>query len=210
MLFIKYVSGLAMGMMSTVFFTYVEAQSISKDESGRALSKYVYCSEVKIEYTDDEELTKAEKISLMDRELLRSLSKFDNCTESQLDSNNSANNSSSGGFGNNTDGGSVASSDMSGTEKQTTDALSSIEEGEIRNTVSSSPMIKEKKGRNRLQLNTTQSLDNGKIPEDLINADNDSVLQAQIRQAAVSEKDPKVRARLWNEYRKYKGKPTVE
>ena len=50
----------------------------------------------------------------------------------------------------------------------------------------------------------------GKIPEDILNADNDSVLQAQIRQAAINEKDPKVRAKLWNEYRKYKGKPQVD
>ena len=51
-------------------------------------------------------------------------------------------------------------------------------------------------------------LDSGKIPDDIPAADNDSVLEAQIRQAATEEKDPGVRASLWDEYRKYKGLPT--
>ncbi len=47
----------------------------------------------------------------------------------------------------------------------------------------------------------------GKIPGDIPAVDNDSVLEAQIRQAAMSENDPVIKARLWNEYRKYKGLP---
>ncbi len=49
---------------------------------------------------------------------------------------------------------------------------------------------------------------NGKIPEDIPPADNDSILEAQIRAAAMNEPDPAVRERLWDEYRKYKGLPT--
>lgn len=48
---------------------------------------------------------------------------------------------------------------------------------------------------------------NGKIPEDIPSADNDSVLERQIREAAMREKDPAVQAKLWNEYRRYKGLP---
>ncbi len=47
----------------------------------------------------------------------------------------------------------------------------------------------------------------GKIPEDIPDGENDGVLEAQIRLAATRETDPAVRARLWNEYRKYKGLP---
>ncbi|WP_147301075.1 hypothetical protein [Aestuariispira insulae] len=52
-------------------------------------------------------------------------------------------------------------------------------------------------------------LANGKIPDDIPSADNDSVLEAQIRKAAEAETDPVVQKRLWNEYRKYKGLPQV-
>ena len=55
----------------------------------------------------------------------------------------------------------------------------------------------------------SNQLGNGQIPEDIPSADNDSVLEAQIRRAAMAEKDPEIRAKLWNEYRKYKGLPEV-
>ena len=50
---------------------------------------------------------------------------------------------------------------------------------------------------------------NGKVPDDIPAADNDSVLEAQIRRAAMTERDPEIRAKLWNEYRAYKGLPQV-
>ena len=51
------------------------------------------------------------------------------------------------------------------------------------------------------------SVANGKLPEDIPSADNDSALAAQIRHAAENETDPVKKAQLWNEYRKYKGLP---
>ena len=47
----------------------------------------------------------------------------------------------------------------------------------------------------------------GQVPDDIPQPDNDSVLEAQIRRAAMEETDPRIRAELWNEYRKYKGLP---
>lgn len=47
----------------------------------------------------------------------------------------------------------------------------------------------------------------GKVPEDIPPADNDSALEAQIRQAAIEETDPELKKRLWDEYRRYKGLP---
>ena len=46
---------------------------------------------------------------------------------------------------------------------------------------------------------------NGKVPDDIPPGDNDSVLEAQIRTAAQNEKDPQIRKRLWDEYRRFKG-----
>ena len=48
-------------------------------------------------------------------------------------------------------------------------------------------------------------LENGKLPEDIPPADNDDIIAKQIREAALSESDPEKQARLWNEYRRYKG-----
>ena len=49
--------------------------------------------------------------------------------------------------------------------------------------------------------------ENGKLPEDIPHADNDSALEAQIRKAAIEETDPELKKRLWDEYRRYKGLP---
>jgi hypothetical protein len=50
----------------------------------------------------------------------------------------------------------------------------------------------------------------GKVPEDIPPADNDSALEAQIRQAAIEETDPELKKRLWDEYRRYKGLPVAK
>ncbi len=55
----------------------------------------------------------------------------------------------------------------------------------------------------------------GQVPKDILalrrggssGPDNDSRLEAQIRRAAMNESDPEKKARLWNEYRRYKGLP---
>ena len=52
-----------------------------------------------------------------------------------------------------------------------------------------------------------QILTNGKTPDDIPDANNDSILEAQIRAAAIAETDPKTQKNLWNEYRRYKGLP---
>ena len=201
------VFSLALGIGCMVFFAYgVEAQSIPKPGNDAAFPGSVDCSKINIQYADDTKLTKAEKIALMDKELLRSLSKFDDCKISKMNSSNDEENSSSNGLEQNTGGGSVASSDMSGTDKPLTQDQLGTDEGVEANA--NLPVSGNRnKNDNGSPSGLSISLDNGKIPEDLMNADNDSVLQAQIRQAAINEKDPKLKAKLWNEYRKYKGIP---
>ena len=49
--------------------------------------------------------------------------------------------------------------------------------------------------------------DNGKLPDDISAADNDSIIEKELRKAARSEKDPRTKALLWNQYRQYKGLP---
>ena len=53
-------------------------------------------------------------------------------------------------------------------------------------------------------------LTNGMTPDDIPDADNDSIFEAQIRAAAMAETDPDTKKNLWNEYRRYKGLPEQE
>lgn len=51
---------------------------------------------------------------------------------------------------------------------------------------------------------------NGKLPGDIPAAENDDIIAQQFRQAAREETDPVAKAKLWNEYRRYKGLPLSE
>ena len=42
------------------------------------------------------------------------------------------------------------------------------------------------------------------IPPDIPSAESDDIIARQLREAAMKEKDPELRAKLWDEYRKYK------
>ncbi|MDA9708049.1 hypothetical protein N9V56_01215 [Alphaproteobacteria bacterium] len=96
---------------------------------------------------------------------------------------------------------SVASSELSGTE---------ITEENVETTTTfennTSEDIVEYENDQRFDQGET-NINNGIIPEDIPQDDNDSVLEEQIRLAAMNEKDPEKKKRLWNEYRKYKGLP---
>ena len=50
----------------------------------------------------------------------------------------------------------------------------------------------------------------GPVPSDIPNANDDDVVARQLREAAMKEKDPVLREKLWNEYRRYKGLPLKE
>ena len=97
---------------------------------------------------------------------------------------------------------SVASSELSGTEitEENLEATSTFE-----NTTSED--IVEYENDQRFDQGKTN---NAMLPEDIPQDDNDSVLEEQIRLAAMNEKDPEKKKRLWNEYRKYKGLPQKE
>jgi len=45
---------------------------------------------------------------------------------------------------------------------------------------------------------------NAQVPADVSNGSDDDIVARQIREAAMKEKDPELREKLWEEYRKYK------
>ncbi len=89
------------------------------------------------------------------------------------------------------------SSELSGTEPPKT--VQSDNEGTISGSLEDSPSTLPATEDNE------QTLSNGKLPEDIPPADNDDIIAKQIREAALAEPDPQKQAKLWNEYRRYKG-----
>lgn len=212
----------------------------------------VDCSKVGVDFMDDPNMTREERLEAMDRALQRSLGLYDECQQ-VMSSGGSANSASDASFGGMAGAGSgsgsgeggesaasgtqgkvgqessageigeeapvasVATSDIQGTggSKSSSVPVSSPKEFEQEDGAEGSDqdgqLTPRKAGDNARadggqgSTRKSSSGNNGNIPEDVQEADNDSVLEAQIREAAMREKDPVVRARLWNEYRRYKG-----
>ena len=165
----------------------VLGQEISGEVAPGSTKSSIDCSEVTIDYVEDPTLTREEKIAVMDEALSRSLSKFEFCETSRQRSgsgNAAAGLSSDGGTGAEGNVNSQGSPDITGTE---------------------SPMAADELGAASDGLAQGVSDGNGKVPSDIPSIDNDSVLEAQIRRAAMNESNPEVREKLWNEYRRYKG-----
>ncbi|MDD9886967.1 MAG: hypothetical protein OXU83_07405 [Gammaproteobacteria bacterium] len=189
-------------------------------EQDAPASVYDDCSRVEIPYEEDgKALTAAEKTARMDKAFYESLARFERCQTSLSsdDGSDAGGGSGSGGSGGGGSGGggdsgssgnagdsggnngavqSVPSSSVSGTEPDS----DKKEDGTARETALQSPQT----GTDRQPQAMPGS---GKLPEDIPPADNDSVLEAQIRAAAQAEQDPEKRERLWNEYRRYKNLP---
>ncbi len=166
------------------------------------------CTKISVDFKDDPNLTRQEKTALMDEALLDSLNKYERCQNATSRSFSSSGGGDkagetgeSGGADSSKQASSTASSEMSGTDapKENTTAVDS-------------QIDADKQSVNNDAVERTKAMrvaGNGKIPDDIPPADNDSVLEEQIRQAAMNETDPVIKEKLWNEYRKYKGLPVT-
>lgn len=201
------------------------AQSAPEKQKPSVVGTVFDCADVTVDYQNDPSLTHDENLALMDKALYQSLSKFDACQEARENANNSSGGAgTAGGASGSQNGGgsSVATNDMSGSENsQSKEGASTEITGSNELTGSNeitgsavTPSIdqSEQSSSQKDGGGGSQKADmsNGKMPEDIPPADNDSVLEAQIRQAAINETDPIIKAKLWNEYRKYKGLPAVQ
>ena len=144
------------------------------------------------------DLTKEEKIALMDEALLRSLNKFDNCNISQVTSSDDG--SISIGSEQNTGGGSVASSDMSGTDISMPQENSDKEESVSANTDIQVFKSKEEDGNGSpSRLNPSQANGaNGKIPEE------NSIMSFSMLLNLVETSNAENKELLWKFVKKYK------
>ena len=169
------------------------------------------CSTAGIDYVDQPDMTRAERIAEMDQAFLESVHRFDDCTMSKQElssqSNLTGESGSSGSSESNTgnqeedkkDGQSnyesTASDEMSGTESESSPVVGMEAESMSAEDLDDKPVTFD------------SSSDNGAVPEDIPDANNDDVVAAQIRTAAEIETDPEKKEKLWNEYRRYKGLP---
>ena len=176
-----------------------EKEMVEKGQEGEDFEKEV----VKQEAKDTKEGLSEKKLHEIDKQEgksekvnneYNSFSSKNNREESLNDSNNN----------NNKKVDSVASSELSGTEitEENLETTSTFE------NTTSEDIVKYENDQRFDQGETNTN--NGMIPEDIPQDDNDSVLEEQIRLAAMNEKDPEKKKRLWNEYRKYKGLPQKE
>jgi len=181
---------------------------LAQSQEHTSLSDSNDCTDITVDYENNPNLTRQEKIKLMDKALLHSLNKYEGCQNIRASAAASGGGAdtgktgSGGGTENSGSGSSTASSDMSGTEtpaeqETTSNSLNGKTE------TSTAPINEDAKTHNQ----NVHPKGSGKIPDDIPKVDNDSVLEAQIRQAAMSETDPAIKVKLWNEYRKYKGLP---
>jgi len=197
---------------------FSSAQSKTEKKKSALPSIAFDCTSVSVNYMDDPLLTRDEKLALMNQALFTSLSKFDACQRSQTNAGGAASNNAGDSIGTGesgqqgasaaSGGESLATSDMVGQEKPKTNEG---EAGQSLNAAWSTP--RGQKGSKKFDkvkgtTSGSASIGNGKLPEDIPPANNDSVLEAQIRQAAINETNHEIKAKLWNEYRKYKGLTT--
>ncbi len=178
--------------------------------AGLSLSSVAYaaeegCENTGVDFSKDSTLTKSERLAAMDRALNKSLNSYDDCLQSPSDGGGSQTSDGSSGSGSDGSSGagtvsSAAASDISGTEKPATQAPPASADAENPDQDQQTAAVQPPK----------QAAPNGKIPDDIPPADNDTVLEKQIRQAAINETDPEKKAKLWDEYRKYKGIPKTQ
>jgi hypothetical protein len=166
-----------------------------------------------VDYTDEALLSQSERLARMDRALSDSLDKFDRCQtrdDNSDDGSGGGGQNAGSGAGDGLAGDGTAGESAAGNEPAS--AVTSTASPDISGTrlpatvpASDSPPPAAATGHPQNQQDLAAA--NGKAPEDIPPVDNDSLLEAQIRRAAEQETDPETRARLWNEYRKYKGLP---
>ena len=176
-----------------------EKEIVEKGQEGEDFEKEV----VKQEAKDTKEGLSEKKLQEIDKQEGKS-KKVNNEYNSFSSKNNREESLNNRNNNNNKKVDSVANSELSGTEitEENLETTSTFE-----NTTSEDIVKYENDQRfDQGQTNTN----NGMIPEDIPQDDNDSVLEEQIRLAAMNEKDPEKKKRLWNEYRKYKGLPQKE
>lgn len=209
-----------------VFFSFTSLTMSNSYALEKSITEEVDCSDITIEL-DSDTTDINEKLQEMDDAFYDSLSEFEHCSESSSSSSSSSGggggSAGGGGGGSSADSASSSSGGVDGNGSQMqgssqSDAsspskgISGTEKASESNQSASGNQESAEESATQTDSLTSGNVekndkfsDNGKLPEDIPPADNDSVVEAQLRQAAIAEKDPQKKKKLWNEYRRYKG-----
>lgn len=142
------------------------------------------CSLFTIENKDDNSLTQQEKIAALNQSLSDSVDRYDTCIQKMSSQQQGAAGGQGGAAaGTGGAGGGAGSTDSQARQQELTDSQNSSQK-----QTQQTPVLGSK---------------TGSVPKDIPSADNDSVLQGQIRAAALEETDPEKKKKLWDLYRKY-------
>ena len=172
--------------LSMIGFLTGCANALAQSQEATSSQSVTDCTNLTLDGRGDDELTKEEKIRKLEGTLYDSVDRYDTCLGQAIAAGGgggAGGGGSTGGQGEGSGSGQsgAANSESSNTEEPTTEVPPQEQE-----------------------LPETEAT--GSIPKDIPPADNDSVLQRQIRELATKEKDPKKREELWDLYRKYKTK----
>ena len=207
-------------------------QDVSREENLARLSQQFFQSVNKIDYCDRESRNDAALASTADNSSISANAEAEETTTGNDETspatrkeientNNPEINMSSGGVStgqtttpssaqyDTSSGNPIASSTLVGAnfEQNVTELAVPSASNMIGNTPQSTSVEAGVDGTERNEAEQNVRLTNGKTPDDIPDAENDSVFEAQIRAAAMAETDPDTKKNLWNEYRRYKGLP---
>jgi hypothetical protein len=170
---------------------------------------------ISVDADDQEIVTQQEKILMLDEKLEKSMAEFDNMfavkiREIEAEKDKLINEMSDG-----RQSSSALVEDTSNSDSQPKSASNSSEGNEGGSGKQSAPGKNYGKilGKNNNYIDQSTSSQsslpgegkNISIPEDIPSGESDDIIARQIREAAISEKNPKLKEKLWEEYRKYKG-----
>ena len=178
----------------------VAAESIAQSTTSD-ISTSQDCSKIDLQVPDGGLLAREERIALLDQALLESLNNFEPCQSAASAVNNGA------------AGSGAASEGLEGAEsatgaESTTGTETDVESAPVGDIQGDMPVSEEPPDAHDTAADETTAAN--KPVQDIPPAENDDIIAKQFRQAAIEETDLVAKAKLWNEYRRYKNLPVQE
>ena len=162
---------------------------------------------ISVDVDDQEIVTQQEKILMLDEKLEKSMAEFDKMFAVKIREIEAEKDKLTSEMSDSKQSSSALAEDTSNSDSQPKSASNSNEDNEGGSVEQSAS------GENNnyiVQSTSNQSSLPGEgknmiIPEDIPSGESDDIIARQIREAAINEKNPKLKEKLWEEYRKYKG-----
>jgi hypothetical protein len=168
-----------------------------------------------VDVNDQKIITQQEKILMLDKKLEKSMTEFDNMFAVKIREIEAEKDKITSEISDGRQSSSALAKDTSNLKSQSKSASNISEGNEGISGEKSAPgkndgEIMDKNNNYIVQSTSNQGSLPGKeknmiIPEDIPSGEGDNIIARQIREAAISEKDPKLKEKLWEEYRTYKG-----